>query len=217
MPAAKERLSQLLALVAERRWTALAHELARLVLDWPDDYPPSMRPPVLALLEWAARECDAGTRAEIAALMGGHPDLPLSLLNELYLAAPAPLRREILMRNELESDGDEADAAVDAEALLHAARNGTRDFAGMLGGIAAIPRAVAQAVLTDASGEPLAVLCRGAGLDRATFSAVALLRGCRGLPLSVFDTVPEHAAHRIMRHWRKPAEHPHHVLATAAE
>jgi hypothetical protein len=215
MPAAKERLSQLLALVAERRWTPLARELAALALDWPNDYPPTMRSPVMALLEWAARECDMGTRTEIAAHMGGHPELPLSLLNELYLAAPAPLRREILMRNELERDDSEAEEPADAETLLRAARNGCRDFAAMLGGIADIPRAVAQAILSDTSGEPLAVLCRGAGFDRATFSAIVVLRGCRGVSLTVFDTVPEHAAHRLMRHWRAHHVTPHFQAAAA--
>jgi hypothetical protein len=203
MSAAKERLSQLLVLAAERRWTTLARELAELALDWPQQYPPSMRPPVLALLEWAARECDDGTRTEIAARMGGHPELPLSLLNELYLSAPAPLRREILLRNELDRDDGKAGATADAEALLRAARNGVRDFAGTLSGAAEIPRETAQAILSDVSGEPLAVLCRGVGFDRATFSAIAVLRGCRDLPLTVFDTVPDRAARRLMRHWRK--------------
>ena len=207
MPSAKERLGQLLTLAAERRWTALARELSELVLDWPSDYPQSMRGPVLALLERAARECDGGTRAELAAHMADHPELPLRLLNELYLAAPAPLRREILMRNELERDGDEFGPPGDAPKLLCAARNGTRDFAGALSATVAIPRATAETILCDTSGEPLAVLCRGSGFDRATFSAVALLRGPRGLDLSVFDTVPDHAAHRLTRHWRAHTEH----------
>ena len=215
MPSAKERLGQLLALAAERRWTALARELAELALDWPADYPQSMRVPVLALLEWAARECDEGSRAEIVAHMGGHPELPLRLLNGLYLAAPAPLRREILMRNELERDDDETGPPADPAALLSAARNGTRDFAGTLSATCAIAKTTAQAILSDASGEALAVLCRGAGLDRATFSALALLRGPHDMPLSVFDTVPDHAAHRLIRHWR--VDHPFSGQICAAE
>jgi hypothetical protein len=187
------------------------------VLDWPADYPEAMRDPVLALLERAARECDEAARSQIAARMGGHSELPLNLLNELYLAAPAPLRREILMRNELESGDDAADAAVDGETLLLVARNGTRDFAGALSEAAAIPRTTAEAILSDASGEALAVLCRGAGLDRATFSAVAVLRGARELPLSVFDTVAEHAAHRLLRYWRAHGEHPLAGHVRAAE
>jgi hypothetical protein len=216
MPSAKERLGQLLALAAERRWTALARELSELVLEWPADYPQSMHAPVLALLERAARECDDGTRAELAAHMGGHPELPLRLLNELYLAAPAPLRREILMRNELERDGDESGPPAELATLLLAARNGTRDFAGMLSTTLAIPRETAQAILRDTSGEPLAVLCRGVGFDRAMFSAIALLQGSDGLSLSVFDSVPDHAAHRLTRQWRSHHVAPH-FEATAAE
>ena len=45
-----------------------------------------------------------------------------------------------------------------------------------------------EEMVHKAFGEPLAVLCRGVGLDRASFSAIALLRGAAGLPLAVFDT-----------------------------
>lgn len=215
MPA-KDRLGQLLALAAERRWTALAREVTALVVDWPREFPQAMRAPVLALFELAARECDEATRAEIAGKLGGHPELPLHLLNELYLAAPAPLRREILMRNQLERETASPEAPADANTLIAAARNGTRDFAGALSAVCAIPRDIAQAILSDASGEPLAVLCRGAGLERATFSAIAVLRGPRGLPLSVFETVPDGAARRLTQLWRT-----HHVAqpghAQAAE
>jgi len=202
MPGAKQHLDELLALAAERRWTALARELASLVLDWPQEYPAAMRAPVLALFERALRECDEAARAEIAPRMGGRPDLPLKLLNELYLAAPAPLRREILMRNELERDGGAAGAPADAALLLRAARNGGRGFAAALSGVCAVPNDIAEAILADKSGEPLAVLCRGAGLDRAIFSSIAILRAPQDVPLNVYDTVPEHAARRLTGQWR---------------
>jgi hypothetical protein len=216
MAAAKERLDQLLKLAAERRWPVLARELTDLVLAWPQDYPPAMRAPVMALLEAALRQSDETTRAELAARMGGHPELPLRLLNTLYLDAPAPLRREILMRNELEAGGED-ETPADAAGLLAAARNGTRDFAGALGRSAAIPRDVAQAILGEASGEALAVLCRGTGLDRATFSAVALLRGVQDMPLGVFDSVPDHAAARLVHDWRAHNEAPVAGQIRAAE
>jgi len=215
MAAAKERLDQLLKLAAERRWPILARELTDLVLAWPQDYPSNMLAPVQALLEAALRQSDETTRRELAARMGGHPELPLRLLNLLYLVAPSPLRREILMRNELEKDGETQEVPADAAGLLAAARNGTRDFAGALERSAAIPRRTAEAILQDASGEALAVLCRGAGLDRAIFSAVALLRA-QDVKLSVFDSVPQHAAERLVHDWRaqiSPSVHAEHVAA----
>jgi hypothetical protein len=204
MAAAKERLDQLLKLAAERRWPVLARELTDLALAWPQEYPGAMQVPVLALLQAALRQSDEATRTELAARMGGHPELPLRLLNLVYLVAPSPLRREILMRNELEADGED-EAPADAAGLLAAARNGTRDFASALERSAAIPRPTAEAILQDASGEALAVLCRGAGLDRAIFSAVALLR-TQNVPLSVFDSVPQHAAERLVHDWRAHRE-----------
>jgi hypothetical protein len=218
MSSAKERLGELLALAAERRWAALARELAALTLDWPRDFPGAMRTPVMALFELAARECDDATRAEIAAKMGGNAELPLRLLNELYLAAPAPLRREILMRNQLECEDGADDARADATGLIRAARNGALDFAAALAAAVAIPHDIAATILADASGEPLAVLCRGAGLDRAAFSTIALLRGAPELPQAVFDTVPEEAARRLTRQWRAHhVDHSYTDRAAAAE
>lgn len=210
MSSAKERLGRFLALAAERQWPALARALAGLVLDWPRDFPASMHAPVMALFELAARECDDATRSEIAAQMGGRSELPLRLLNELYLAAPAPLRREILMRNQLERDDGQAELPADAAEAIAAARNAACDFTAALAAACAIPRDIAQAVLADASGEPLAVLCRGAGLDRTAFSTIALLRCAPELPLAVFDTVPVEAARRLTRQWRA-----HHVTPQA--
>lgn len=204
MTHAKERLGQLLALAAERRWSPLARELCDLVLYWPADWPETMRAPVLALFETALREADGETQAVLAGRMAGRGDISLRLMNLLYLAAPAPLRREILMRNEIEG-GTPAPLPVDTAALLEAARNRSGDFAGSLSRLAGLPRAAAAAILSDASGEPLAVLCRGLGMDRARFSAIALLRGAEGLPLAVFDTVAPKAAALLVADWRKTA------------
>jgi len=217
MAAAKERLDQLLKLAAEQRWALLACELTDLVLAWPQDYPGAMQAPAEALLEAALRQSDQATQAELAARMKGHPELPLRLLNILYLAAPAPLRREILMRNELDKDGETGEAPADAKTLLAAARNGTRDFAAALGRSAAIPRRTAEAILNDASGEALAVLCRGSGMDRATFSAIALLRGGDKLPLGVFDNVPARAAAKLVQFWRTHSAEPDTSQICAAE
>jgi hypothetical protein len=218
MSAVKERLGRLLTLASEGRWTALAGELADLALDWPADFPQAMRVPVMALLEWTAREADEATRALLAARVGGHPELPLKLLNELYLAAPARVRREILMRDELDGSADEETAPADTEPLLAAARQeGLHDFASTMSTAFAIPRRIAEAIMADASGEPLAVLCRGTGTDRATFTSLALLKGVEAMSLAVFDTVPEHAARRLAGHWRAHAEQSYSEHVQAAE
>ena len=222
MPTAKERLSHLLILAGEgpTQRAALLGELADLVLDWPQDYPEAMRPPVLALLEKTVREADDDTRTKLAARLGGHSELPLHLVNEFYLSAPARVRREILTRNQFAHDETDDDiVAVDARALLAATRDAAlRDFAATFGGSIGIPRQIAQSILSDSSGEPLAVLCKGAQLDRATFSTLVLLKSKAGeTQLSVFDSVPQHAAERLTRHWRTLAEHHPAERAHAAE
>jgi len=220
MSSAKERLGRLLTLAAEARWAPLARELADIVLDWPPDFSFSMREPLTALLDQFLRGADRATRAELARRIGGHPELPLHLLNELYLVAPAPVRREILLRNELEPDDAEAAriAAADATALLAIARQPAgRDFASALEAAFGIPHHTAREILDDTSGEPLAVLCRGAGIDRAIYSAVVLLKGPSAIPLSIFDTVPQHAAERLVRHWRARARPSETEAIKAAE
>ena len=216
MLAAKERLGQLLGLAAARQWSPLARELGDLVLYWPPDYPDAMRPPIVALFETSLREADGETQRLMADRMAGRGDIPLRLINVLYLAAPAPLRREILMRNELEGDAP-APLVVDGAAILAAARSKSGDFTGTLARLTGLPHRTVMAILTDPSGEPLAVLCRGAGLDRASFSALALLRGAEGMPLAVFDTVAPKAAAHLVADWRKPSEVANQGQIRAAE
>ena len=217
MVAAKEQLGHLLVLVAERRWTQLSCELADLILDWPENGPEAMRGPMLALFETALREADDQTQAALAPRFAGRSDIPLKILNLLYLAAPAPMRREILMRNELEPGEPAAAAPADGTAILAAARNGARDFLSAFAVGTGVPRRIAQAVLSDSTGEALAVLCCGRGLDRASFSAIAILKGPRDLPLAVFDSIAPKAAARLAADWRKPLASPHHAHVVAAE
>ena len=213
MPTVKERLTHLLALAAEgpAERAALVSELADLVFDWPADCPAQMRPPVEALLTLMVREADDAMRARLAARLGGHPELPLGLVNAFYLVASPRVRREILLRNEIAEDGG-TDVCADAVGLIASARDTGVDFVGALAALTGVPRAVAQHVLADASGEALAVLCKGTHAGRAAFSAVAVLRA--RVPLQVYDTVPQHASERLVEHWRAatPQEH-----AAAAE
>lgn len=203
MVSGKERFSQLLAMAAARDWAPLAHALTDLILAWPIDCPAQMRGPMLALLETALRESDDKTLSEIAPRFSGCNDVPLRVLNLLYLAAPAPLRREILMRNTLEPEDIALVPRADEQMILSAARNAGRDFVTVFAAGTGLSRPLAQAVLSDGSGEALAVICRGTGLDRATFSALVLLKAPRGTPLGAFDTVTPKAAAHLVQEWQK--------------
>src|ERR1700761_1973192 len=102
MPTPKERLSHLLELAAQGAGerSALAGEVADLLLDWPAQYPPHMRPTLVALLEKIVREMAPEPGAVLAARFAGREDFPLSLLNAFFLAAPPDMKDDILTRNE---------------------------------------------------------------------------------------------------------------------
>ena len=207
MPTSKERLSHLLELAAngpEQR-AALAEDISDLLLDWPAQYPGAMRVTFEALLEKIAREMDFAARAALAARFEGRNETPLTLLNEFFLAAPAAMKDAILARND-EGSGA-VFARIDHDSLLSAAR-ARGDFAAALARHAAIPLETAREILKDESGRALAVVCRGAGVNRATFSALAVLAGpARAAQenfalLSVFDRVPQNGAARLLAVWR---------------
>jgi len=191
MPTPKERLSHLLELAArgagER--AALAGEVADLLLDWPDAYPTSMRATFESLLEKIVREMDLGARAALAPRFHGRDDVPLTLLNEFFLCAPDEMRAAILARNDAAGATDAL--PIDSGALLEAARSG-KDFA------AALARR--------------AVLCKGAGISRATFSAIAILAGPPRpvdesfAMLAAYDRVPANGAMQLLAFWQAGSE-----------
>ena len=205
MATAKERLSHLLELAAQgaEQRAALAGEVADLLLDWPAQYPQAMRATFGALLEKIVREVDPSARAGLAARFEGAKDFPLSLFNEFFLAASPAMQDATLARNE--ALGAHEPAHLDTDALLSAART-QRDFAGALARIAGIAEGTAQAIAADASA--LAALCKGAGINRATFSAMAILTGpARSVHenfamLTVFDRVPANGAAQLLAYWR---------------
>jgi hypothetical protein len=172
------------------------------------------------------REAGDDTRAKLAARLGGHGELPLHLVNEFFLCAPARVRREILTRNALseeeEAPTDDIPQAPDAAALIEAARhtNGA-EFARKASAALGIAPCTLTAIVADESAEALAVLCKGAHFDRVAFSTLALLQsGGAGDPvmrLMAYDTVPQRAADRLTHHWRAQAAHLHAEHAHAAE
>ncbi|HEY8948065.1 MAG TPA: DUF2336 domain-containing protein [Rhizomicrobium sp.] len=213
MTDARQRLTHLIELATtnapENRRT-LAVELCDLLLDWPSHYPAAMREPFEALLEKIVRMIDADTRRALAEKLGAREETPLPLLNEFYFDAPSETRDAIVLRNALLEDGTQPELPnADEGAILSAARNTangefTASFAKMLG----IAPATAERILHDHSARALAIVCKGAHLGRATFSALALLtesgNGAADTRerLSSFDTVPLTAAERLLDYWR---------------
>lgn len=204
--APRERLNHLLELAAQgpAGRTALLDELAGLLLDWPAGYALAMRAPFEALLEKTAREADGNARKAVASRLSGHEDLPVSLFNAFFLEASPALRARILALNAA-LEGETAPVRADGAALVEAARgamNGafTEQFAATL----SLPKETARGILADTSGEPLAVACKGAGLDRAAFSALALLTapGTGPARLAHFEGVPEAGSARLLAFWR---------------
>lgn len=178
--AASQKLSHLLQLADQgpALRAALAEEVAELLTDWPADYPDSMRAVCEALLAKAAHDVDKATRARLRVQLYSDPEL-----------AHRVLPREWAGR-----------------ALVDVARRGG-DLAQALAENLGLHHAIAAQILDDASGVSLALACKGAHLDRATFSALVLLtRPGRDNALAVldaFDTVSTSEATRVLRGWRE--------------
>src|SRR5215469_16850911 len=98
----KERLLHLLKLAAEGEGARaqLVHELCEVLVDWPREYPPAARLPFETLLEKTIRAADARTQASVADAVARRSDAPLSLLNQLFFAASAETRDQIVARND---------------------------------------------------------------------------------------------------------------------
>jgi hypothetical protein len=202
MRTAKERLSHLLELAAKgaAERAALAGEVANLLHDWPPAYPAAMRASFEALLEKIAREVDEAGRRDLARRFEASGDAPLSLLNELFLSSSDAMRDEILRRNDAHARS--AVARVDGAMLLAAARK-RGDFPSVLAHAAAVPRSISAKITADVSGRSLAVVVKGAGLERPIYSGICILTMAAPFAaLSVFDYVPPNGAANLLTFWR---------------
>jgi Uncharacterised protein conserved in bacteria (DUF2336) len=179
--AASEKLSHLLQLADQgpALRAALAEEVTELLSNWPPDYPDNMRSVCEALLVKAARDVDAVTRARLREQLAFHPGLV----------------QRVLPRET-------------SQVLVETARAG-EDLSMALAESLSLHEDTARKILDDDSGTALAVACKGANIDRAAFSALALLtRPRRGRSdafalLDAFDNVPETEAARQLREWRE--------------
>ncbi len=180
--AASQKLSHLLQLADQgpALRAALAEEVAELLIQWPSDYPGSMRRMCEALLAKAARDVDPATRARLRVQLYSDPELS----------------QRVLPR---ESAG---------AALIEAARRG-EGLAGTLAQSLGVDDKMAVQILDDETGAALATACKGANIERAAFSALALLarpgrdRAHAFAVLDAFDNVPMSEATRVLRGWRE--------------
>ena len=117
------------------------------------------------------------------------------------------------LRVQLYSDPDLAARVLPRESASHqligVARKGDNDgVVKTLSETLGVDEAMARQVLDDETGAALAVACKGAGLDRAAFSALALMahpgrdRAHAYAVLDAFDNVPTSEATRVLRGWR---------------
>ena len=197
----RERLGTLLDLAAHGAAgrAALLDELANLLVDWPADYVQAMRGPFEALFEKTAREAAPEVRAGLAERLADHDELPVALLNEFFLDASPAARAHILRRNAaLEEPHGTRPQKADPRALVEAARrtvNGA--FLDVFAHALSLEPALASAIFADA--EAMAVACRGAGIDRAAYSTIALLTA---RALADFENIPQAAAARLVAFWQ---------------
>lgn len=178
---ASQKLSHLLQLADQgpALRTALAEEVAELLADWPIDYPESMRAVCESLLAKAAGDIDQGTRARLRVQLYSEPELA----------------HRVLPR------------ACVGQRLVETARRGA--LAAALADNLDVDARVAADILADRSGASLAMACKGAGLDRAVFSALAVLAGAHNdraqafAVLDAFEAVSISEATRTLRGWRE--------------
>ena len=183
MPAS-EKLSHLLQLADQgpALRAALAEEVTELLTHWPSDYPGSMRSVCETLLAKAAHDVDAETRARLRL--------------QLQLQSHSELAQRVLPQD------------TAAQTLVDAARSG-KDLTAVLGQSLGVEEETARQILDDASGTALAVACKGAQIDRAAFSALAVLthpsrnRSQAFAILDAFDKVAMSEAAYTLHRWRE--------------
>jgi hypothetical protein len=215
----RERLCRLVELAADTDIAArhaLVDGLADLLLDWPDSYPAEMRQPFEALLEKSLRDVAPASRAALAERFIERADTPVNLLNLLVFDAAPDAKSVILIRNALthEVRSGVAQTTTDAALLAAVRASPAETMPGIVASQFEIPPEISAQNLADQSGWMLATLCKGAGLRRATFSALAVLARPNAAPdesyrrLAVYDAVPPDGAAALLAFWREQSVSP---------
>lgn len=206
----KQRLDRLIELASQDGLparSALVGEIADLLIDWPQNYPTGMREPFEALFERAIREVDLGTRQLMAGRLASADSAPLSILHGLLADAPAAARNVILSRYADVRDST-IRIGVNEATLLPAARSASEaELVQVLAARFRIASEIAVRIVGDKSAFLLAVLCKGARVSRATFSALALATAPNATTeenyrrLSVYDDASDDAR-GLLAYWR---------------
>ena|SRR3569832_255432 len=178
-----ERLLKLLALADQGpvMRAALAEEIAELLSDWPCDCPMEMRGPCEALLARALREVDSDSRTRLRLRLDADPALCARVLP----------------------------CGTEEKSLAQRIRAG-ESMAPLLAHALGISESRVNDIVQDPSGHGLAVAAKAVGLDRAGFSALALLVQSRGdlkdcyARLDAFDAVSAADAASEWQSWRHP-------------
>ncbi len=210
MQAPREHLAHLVRLAGEPAAASrreLLSELGALLTAWPENYPIEARASFAALLARVERDADPECRRDLARQLACCPDAPLDLVQEFFFELPLPAREKILLR--AGRVAAPVPAKADEAALVAAAR--TKRGSELVNAFAAgfrIDALTAMEILQDTSGVGLALACRGAGIARAIFSALAVLTqrtdtGQNRDRLGAFDAVPEKAAAAMLTFWRR--------------
>jgi hypothetical protein len=99
-----------------------------------------------------------------------------ALLDEWPADYPEPMRDAFAaLLEKVARETATPGSAVDAPALVHAARTMNGAFADVLARTLSLDADETRKLLNDARAEGLASACRKAGLDRAAFSAIVVL------------------------------------------
>jgi len=187
---------------------AIALELASALCEWPADDPERMRSAYALLLEKIAPQLDRDTRKELVARLAQQPDIPLGLMSELFFDASDDIRASVLARHgEEPANVDAITPDLNEAALIRAVRDyPPEQFGRVMAGLVGIPASTTCRIIGDGSGEGLAILCKGAGLSRVTFSTMVMLTEVSlesaQRKLEQFVPVPEGAAASMFRFWR---------------
>lgn len=221
----RERLNRLVELAAETSAAArreLTNEVADLLLDWPSTYPEAMREPFEALLEKSLADIEPEGRALLAQRFAKKPGISLPILNALIFDASPEVRAEILARNGSAFKGAATEDVCAESALLAVLRIADiNDIPPVLSAHLHVPQPTAARIVADGSATTLAVLCRGAGLSRPTFSALAVLSSPSAdvdehyRRLAAYDDVPDNAAISLLSYWRRQVDPPSQAAEAA--
>jgi hypothetical protein len=99
-----------------------------------------------------------------------------ALLAEWPADYPAPMRDAfVALLDKVAREAGPQRPAIDAPALVHAARTMNGTFVDVLARALTLDAQAARELLNDPTGESLARACRNAQLDRATYSAIVIL------------------------------------------